>query len=1420
MGDYLGIDCGSVSLNLVLLRRASGRTLTVYLRTQGRPLQTLIAALDELRDACRSEIRLENALVTGSGRELLASCLGIPAVNEISAHGNGVWRVDSRVRTVIEIGGQDSKFIRIEPSANGDSLTFPVFRMNEICAAGTGAFLDEQAARLGIPIESFGSTALKSLNPAPIAGRCAVFAKTDMIHKAQEGAPIPDILMGLAFALVRNYIATLIRGEPLVPPVSLQGGVMLNEAVVHAFKHMLELQEDQIITPPYFTVLGALGCANLAAEREPVEGLTMASLKERAVRALNRTAGSSFLKPLDPELDRTAPPLELRSVQEAAPPLVMGIDVGSVSVKGVMIDGLGRILKEDYRLSRSLPLETMTAVMESLSGGDIRPAVLAVTGSGRYLAGRLLDADLIVNEISAQARAALSHDPETDTIVEIGGQDSKWISLQGGELKDFEMNRVCAAGTGSFLMEQADRLGLNLGEEFSDAAFSAERPADLGTRCTVFMESDLIHHQNNGATSEDLAAGVCLSIVHNYLEKVANNKPIGERVLFLGGVAATPAVKAAFEQQTDRAFQLPPFFKVSGALGAALKALDAVRAGEMQPRERGHLRLDPASVSREQFRCKGCQNQCIIDKYRPDDRIVFHGGLCDRWEGEKGSHSRRDEEDPFEIRVKLLEELAQQTNATRETWGVVRSPLFYEWFPFWKGFCEELGIALVPAPRSNRAQFERGCRNVKVETCLPMKVLAGQFNDLIGMGLTTIFHPSMQNEAPINAQGVPQIHCPYVQASSQFFKGSFDVVWKETYASWELEPDSVRREHVRFAVKEGFSRRQAAQAVERGMEELARFRDRIREEGTRFLAGLGPEETALVVLGKPYHTADAFLNMNLAGLCRRLGLKAVPCELYPLVPDEALRAVKWKYQGHIVQTSAEIAGDPRLFPLAITFFGCGPDPFTLRHVKEALGSKPLLLLEMDEHTSRAGVLTRVEAFLERIKSFRQEPREAATVGLSHMRNRPSVDQGRYTRTPIASEAPPGQVTRGGSNPPRPTSLYMPFMGDSAYGFAAAARSVGVDAHVLPEPDEESERLGSPHLLGGECYPFALVLGDYLKLMRSIPEHRARSSLFYILGQDACRLGQYPVYIEKLRRQLGCPMGVIGDVDEGLKAFGLSTANRGRLMIRAWEGLNAFDLLLRLFCRLRPFAHDKQRLDEARIVARDRLFTGLSEGRIRQGMEEALHELAQIPLDDDGGDRPAVAITGDYYTRVVPYANNEIYQEVENLGGLLWTPPTFSDSFKMDSLKQFIWTVLSGRGRDAAGKGLFYLFMTASEFKVKGGKLARQTVNGPLDLSGRRMWKSTAPYADPRLPAGITAPIVSTLHDVDSGADGVLNLITLNCLYGTVVTASLGRALRKRGRIPMLTLVYEGLKKTNEKTRLEAFMDQVHERHRVRSATRV
>jgi predicted CoA-substrate-specific enzyme activase len=1417
---YLGLDCGSVSLNIVVLGDDLSEPICIYRRTRGRPLETLIDATAELRAICGRELMVTSALVTGSGRDLLSRALDIPAINEISAHSAGIQRVDTRVRTIIEIGGQDSKFICIEPASGNSRPRFPVFRMNEICAAGTGAFLDEQAGRLGMPIEDFGQVALRSTNPAAIAGRCAVFAKTDMIHKAQEGVPLPDILMGLSFALARNYIATLIRGDAIVPVVSLQGGVMSNEAVVHAFRTLLALKEEQVTRPPYFTVLGAMGCATLASESQHPAPLSLSVLEERAKAALLVPPVRSSLAPLGPACNTPVPSLQVNAeAHQVAPPLVMGLDIGSVSVKGVIVDRKGCIFREDYRLSMSRPLETLQQVVAALTEGGFAPEAVAVTGSGRYLAGRLIEADTIVNEITAQARAALSHDPNVDTVIEIGGQDSKWICIENGRVKDFEMNRVCAAGTGSFLMEQADRLGIPMGEEFSDRAFASRAPSDLGNRCTVFMESDLIHHQNNRASAADLAAGVCVSVVHNYLERVANHKAIGERVLFLGGVAATPAVKAAFERETGRLFHSPDFFKVSGALGAALKAFDGIEAEKITPKKRLSLRFDPAAIKKKQFRCNRCSNQCLVDKYFPGNRVVHHGGLCDRWEAEQEIGAGQSTPDPFAIRTQLLEECGSRESGHPKRWGMVRSPQFYEWFPFWKGFCDVLGIELALPAVSNRKQFEAGLRFLKVETCLPVKVMAGHLTDLVDAGITTVFHPSVLTEAAETAGMQFTRHCPYIQATSQFFRGSFDVEWQEPLISYERDPDSFQKEHERFARSRGLSRRAAAEAFRRGTEQLREFRSVLLQEGTRFLAGLAEDEPALVVLGKPYHTSDPFLNMNLGSLFRRVGIQAVPGDLYPLDMGGEAPDVTWKYQGTMIRVAREIAADPRLFPVMITFFGCGPDPFTLRHIKQALGGKPLLVLEMDEHSSRAGVITRLEAFLEQVRSYRDSAK--GSIG-RHAASRESQTETKHEpelESPVCVPQDQFRQTpthRLHSDNHRAEVLFLPYMADHSFGFAAAARSVGIDARVLPPPDLESEHLGRPLMVGGECHPYALILGDYLKLAQSVPTETAKRSLFYVLGPDACRLGQYSAYIEKVRQERGHSIGVISEIDEGLASFGISGTNRRRVLLRGWEGLNAFDLLMRLYIQMRPFVVDRGHLDATYARSREKLYQALSVGRVRRGMEEGLHELHQVSRED-GAPRPIVAVTGDYYTRVVPFANNEVYREIERLGGVLWTPPTFSDAFKLEALRDAFWSLLSGRAKQAAADGLLALYMAVSEFRVKGGRRGRKVVDAPLDLFGFRMWKTAAAYANSHLPPGITAPLVTALDDVQRGADGILNLITLNCSYGTVVTAALMRELKRMPGVPLLTLVFDGLKKTNENTRLEAFMEQVHDRFRRRTA---
>ncbi len=375
-------------------------------------------------------------------------------------------------------------------------------------------------------------------------------------------------------------------------------------------------------------------------------------------------------------------------------------------------------------------------------------------------------------------------------------------------------------------------------------------------------------------------------------------------------------------------------------------------------------------------------------------------------------------------------------------------------------------------------------------------------------------------------------------------------------------------------------------------------------------------------------------------------------------------------------------------------------------------------------------------------------------------------------------------------------------------------SVGLDTRVLEPPDQETERLGRPHLVGGECHPYMLVLGDYLKVALALPDASVSKSRFYMINPDACRLGQFPVYIDKVRQDLGLSLKVITNIGRGVEEFRISRLDYQRMMLRLWEGLNAYDLLFSLFLEIRPRTKDESKVHKVYADCRNNLFEALKTGNVREGLEQALSGLYMFPIDDHEP-RPAIAVTGDYYTRVVPFANNDVYREIEANGGYVWAPPTLSDCFKLGTLRDFVWSLLSGRSRDAARHGLFYTLMTALELNLRVSRTARQVLRGPMDIMGVGMWKTASNYADTKLPAGITAPIATTLKDLDAGADGVLNLMTLNCSYGTVVTAALIRALKARPEIPMLTLVYDGLKKTNEKTRIEAFMEQAHDHFRSR-----
>ncbi|MDI6732484.1 MAG: acyl-CoA dehydratase activase [Planctomycetota bacterium] len=680
---YLGIDIGSVAVKVVVISFVGDKIQvleTHYVRSHGQPFETTRDILKDVfsRFACpvptknpapmsiggassfgigASDERdgIEFIATTGTGGKKLAEIIrdGIVFVNEITAQVEGTSRFYPSVRTIIEIGGEDAKVIRIEPKpqisqkgggggGGGGKSRIIDFATNSICAAGTGSFLDQQASRLGIAIEQVGSEALRCSNPPTIAARCSVFAKSDMIHLQQVGTPVSDVIAGLCFAMARNFKSNIAKGVSIISPVAFQGGVAANKGMVRAFKEILQINDDDIVIPEYFAFMGAIGSVlsvrDSGAPRR-IRGVSL--IPSRAVEELEnylatRKLDIKTLSPLkDDDYSIQIEPFPTKSGQTAVKiDAYVGVDVGSISTNVVVVDNDNNVLARRYLMTAGKPLQAVCQGLYEVGqeiGDRVRVRAAGSTGSGRHLTGEFFGADVVKNEITSHSRGAVAVDPSVDTIFEIGGQDSKYISLKDGVVVDFTMNKVCAAGTGSFLEEQAEKLSIKIDKEFSERAFCSSGPCSLGERCTVFMESQLNYYKQSGVKKNDLIAGLAFSIVENYLNRVVEKRKIGNRIFFQGGVGFNRAVKNAFELVLGKKVIVPPHHDIIGAIGVAILAKDTFVAPSAPLSARKMEQIAKSTESStlfkgfdlrlikhtaDSFECTDCPNKCEIHRVK------------------------------------------------------------------------------------------------------------------------------------------------------------------------------------------------------------------------------------------------------------------------------------------------------------------------------------------------------------------------------------------------------------------------------------------------------------------------------------------------------------------------------------------------------------------------------------------------------------------------------------------------------------------------------------------------------------------------------------------------------------------------------------------------------------------------------------
>ncbi len=1412
----LGVDVGSVSAKVVVIDGEGLVREDVYRRVHGRPMETLIAILDELVEKYGLE-RLTRISFTGTGGRLAAKALGAVCVNEIVAQGRAEAEFHPEVRTVIEIGGEDSKLILLK-SENG-KVVIDDFAMNSVCAAGTGSFLDQQAARLGVNIEEeFGRLALKSERPPRIAGRCTVFAKSDMIHLQQKATADYDIIAGLCFALARNFKGNVGRGREFAKPIAFQGGVAANAGVVRAFTEILELAPGELVIPKHFASMGAIG----------------AVLDRRDSGVESPFRGTAPLKALlreKPEASRRNPPLPNPEGARIVPPSIgpmspigpidvfLGIDVGSISTKVVAIDRDCNVLAKSYLMTAGRPIE---AVRDGLRivGAQVadRVTVLGVgaTGSGRHLIGDFVGADVVRNEITAQATASVHFDPTVDTIFEIGGQDSKYISLDNGVVVDFQMNHVCAAGTGSFLEEQAEKLGVSIKEEFAREALACPSPVRLGERCTVFMESDIVLHQQTGASRDQLVAGLCYSIVQNYLNRVVGTRRVGKRIFFQGGTAFNDGVVAAFRAVTGKDVVVPPDHEVTGAIGAAIMAMEHAAAGAklgtvpfngssaegrspISPSRFRGFDLAERRYELKRFPCGDCANACEINEVILEGETpLYYGSRCDKYNQRKKTETLPRERDLFRRREELLtaclrgEAASGNGRPRRGRLGIPRALVQNEMLPFWVAFARELGYEPVVSPVTHRAIITRGVEAVATETCFPVKVAHGHVLDLLDRGVDAVLLPSLISAASDFAGQETSVFCPYVQSIPYVVRAAIDFPPNVRLMTFPVHLDAGRAGMARdlaMAAREfGWTKPELERALERAEAAQAEFRDRCREEGRKLLAALTDADRPVVIMARPYNGCDRGVNLDLPRKLADLGMLPIPVDFLPLDGthlDGSWDNLYWRYGQKIVAAANFVAKHPLFAAVYLTNFSCGPDSFLTTFFRKAMGEKPALLLEIDEHSADAGVITRLEAFLDSLKGA----------------------EGRRTSK---GEAAPKSASRMNGR-----RLWVPNMCDHAYAFAAAFRGAGLDVEVLPPSDETSLELGRRYTTGKECLPAIVTAGDMLRKVLAPDFDRDASAFFMPSGTGPCRFGQYSRLHRYVLKEVGFEDVPVISPNQGGDFYGDFRRLEKDCTRAAWQGMVVIDMMLQALHRIRPYETTKGEADRVYREGLERLCRAIEAGEnIEPVVRGIVAGLAGVGTA--GERRPLVGVVGEIYVRSHAFSNGNVIRQLESLGA----EASLAGFGEWIYYTNFTRTRQNRRRRDfvAAFKDTVKHWVQKMDER-RFGALFLDLLDQPLEGPTEKILGAAAPYIHDSFEGEAVLSVGRAVEYFHEHASGVVNVMPFTCMPGSIVSSVLKRVREDHEQMPVVSLSYDGQPEGGTLTRLEAFMHQVREYHRGRARRR-
>lgn len=964
----LGIDVGSTTVKTVVCDENNQILHSAYERHFSKVREIVAEQLKIIAEKF-PDAQFRSAM-TGSAGLGLANAAGIAFVQEVHAAFLAVKTCYPKADTVMELGGEDAKIIFLTGGVEQ--------RMNGSCAGGTGAFIDQMATLLGITVQELDDASLKAKRTYPIASRCGVFAKSDIQPLLNQGAAREDIAASIFRAVVDQTVAGLAQGREIKGNILFLGGPLsFQKGLRKAFVETLQLSEDQAIFPEQAPVFVALGSA-LYAEQSKDSLKTAAVLLEKVQNAQTASdvltgeklfqSREEYAKFIERHKQCDLSYADLRTCKGDA---YLGIDSGSTTTKLVLITGDGKLLYHYYGSNEGQPLDKIASKLKEIyenKNPDLHIKASAVTGYGEDLIKSGLSVDFGIVETVAHFKAASFFCSGVDFIIDIGGQDIKCFKIKNGAIDSIMLNEACSSGCGSFIQTFAMALGYDIGE-FSQMGLFAENPVELGSRCTVFMNSSVKQAQKDGATVEDISAGLSASIIKNAIYKVIRAKSIdelGKNIVVQGGTFLNDAVLRCFEREIGRNVIRPAISGLMGAFGAALYAKERVKDAEnklITPDA-----LENFSYTSKNIRCGGCTANCLLNVIRFSDGGKFiSGNRC-----EKGAGIKREKEIPdlYSYKYQKILDLAKKKPAKKR--GTVGIPLvlnYYELLPFWHKFFTKLGFEVIISGESDRKTYFKGQHTIPSDTvCYPAKIAHGHIETLLEKQVDFIFWPCMTynlQESDTNNH----FNCPVVAYYPELMKTNHSNLNSKNFLYPYLDLNSPK--HVISVLKKLLAKYQIQKlipdAVKAAYQAQNEFRQDLTNQAKRVIAQARAENRKIIVLaGRPYHL-DKEINHGIHKLITSLGLAVVTEDSVASLGETPKLHVhnQWTYHSRLYRAAQYVTTQPDMQLVQLVSFGCGIDAITTDEVRSILESAGKLYtqLKIDEITNLGAAKIRLRSLL-------------------------------------------------------------------------------------------------------------------------------------------------------------------------------------------------------------------------------------------------------------------------------------------------------------------------------------------------------------------------------------------------------------------------------------------------------------------------